>query len=529
MRLSSFVLLAALICPAPAWITITQAKHGVSIGDIYNASIGVTDGNPELTLGYRWSMPTNVGDHTGLGGTITWAWDARLCDKLYIKDQFWFISLVNCDGVRSSMHRAFDTWSMNSKFIKFTDVTEQCTRAGYVPPTYCPYAEVVVSFVPPLPANETFDADAEPAESASHTKISTTFTATSGERPVRGFGNKAVNMWFTVFRPVIETIGGTINFRTDVCWYVDSEFCQGFHDWKRQGGSVGANFTFSFFFLIAWFIAVGFMLYHVALIVKSSTKLHAKLLTETGVDVDGDGLDDPTMTARVETFFAVVAEFPLRGTTLGMLVIMIPWSFFSAVRNCWDCYDFEAAAAHEIGHLLGLGHPDLASQETLPGFLSKGTSSYQMLLAGGERLNATTCVNPWTDVYAGVPPNSAATSVTNGFRRSIMEKLTQDPVSTCLQADDLEALNVLYPDCGGGPVVPVCNKSALNLGWMRIMLFFIGPISFALLAAAVLLLIARRCRARAYNQRAAVRDALDAEAAEAEAAELSQETAKISQ
>ena len=32
---------------------------------------------------------------------------------------------------------------------------------------------------------------------------------------------------------------------------------------------------------------------------------------------------------------------------------------------CWQCYDFEAAIAHEIGHVLGFGHPDTAPHENL--------------------------------------------------------------------------------------------------------------------------------------------------------------------
>ena len=43
-----------------------------------------------------------------------------------------------------------------------------------------------------------------------------------------------------------------------------------------------------------------------------------------------------------------------------ILALFIPPLFYFRVFvPCIACYDFEAAVAHEIGHLLGFQHPDV--------------------------------------------------------------------------------------------------------------------------------------------------------------------------
>ena len=43
----------------------------------------------------------------------------------------------------------------------------------------------------------------------------------------------------------------------------------------------------------------------------------------------------------------------------GTVLCIAPLTFYVHVfRPCFDCYDFESTAVHEIGHLLGLSHPD---------------------------------------------------------------------------------------------------------------------------------------------------------------------------
>ena len=54
---------------------------------------------------------------------------------------------------------------------------------------------------------------------------------------------------------------------------------------------------------------------------------------------------------------ASLAGGSIIGTALRFTLFVLPWPFYDAIFSvCWDCYDFEAGAAHEMGHLLG-HHP----------------------------------------------------------------------------------------------------------------------------------------------------------------------------
>lgn len=62
----------------------------------------------------------------------------------------------------------------------------------------------------------------------------------------------------------------------------------------------------------------------------------------------------------------------------------------------------------------------------------------------------------------------------------------------CLSADDLAGLNALYPDCSHAMSEPVCTRSRIYLGWVRLTIFIFTPIILALLMAMVLSLITQR-------------------------------------
>ena len=112
--------------------------------------------------------------------------------------------------------------------------------------------------------------------------------------------------------------------------------------------------------------------------------------------------EDRTWRARGEAVCAVVARLSLRGVTMRLFLVLSPWAYFLAIfRSCWQCYDFEGATAHHIGHLLGLGNPNEVSEQV---------NSYHAGFASGSApsVNASTCQGDlWADVRPGVPPGAA--------------------------------------------------------------------------------------------------------------------------
>ena len=470
-------LLLALAEHACGWTTISQSSFGVSLEAIKRqfdpAPAAEPWPSPNELLGFLWTMPDDPVSTRGLGGGIAWAWDPALCDKIVhrFEEDLAFMPYVGCHELKAAMHRGFASWADNHAMISFVDVTAECAAIGR-PDAGCPLAEVWVTAMESAatqPTQQRLTADdaviaegndgpglgnggpsgdgavavATPVPSAS-----ATFRYTSGERPLgRARGQPRV----------IETRRATIAFNTQRCWYLDSTFCYYFHSLKGLADPSTVLTVGRSTLLSLWGMACVVILVQLALVLRKQC-------------VAGG-----TVRERCRESLRMLSHWSVTGTAVRMVLIVTPPLFYVKIfLPCWECYDFEAAATHEVGHVLGLSHP----------VAGNSTNVYVHPLAG--RLTNSSCRDPWAAVVQGVPPAELADVEADGLRPSVMKAFTQHNPTVCLQQDDVEALSVLYPDCELSVSSPVCYKTEHNIGWVRLGTYIVGPALLALLLVLVL-------------------------------------------
>ena len=106
----SALLLAALPCVG-GWVSNSQASYGATLASIRAEAYGDSMASAYRSLGWLWTLPKDTSDATGLGQSITWAWDPALCGTLgpKFREDFVALSFLSCHSIKASMGRAFDT------------------------------------------------------------------------------------------------------------------------------------------------------------------------------------------------------------------------------------------------------------------------------------------------------------------------------------------------------------------------------------------------------------------------------------
>ena len=216
-----------------------------------------------------------------------------------------------------------------------------------------------------------------------------------------------------------------------------------------------------------------------------------------------------------------IAAWSVAGTALRIFWSIVPWAFYQFIlQNCWECHDFEAAVAHQMGHLLGLSHPDVPGDDRLG---TPGKNSYNAYLAGGGVMNATNasshCTKVWEDVKQGTPPGLTGSELiyTEGgkcdpgpcglVRTALMARFTASHSTSggCLAQDDYEGLLTLYPVCtsGGVPSAPMCHDTPINIGLLLVLTGLLAPLLLSMAAAFLVQMIAdHRANVRALREQA---------------------------
>ena len=211
-----------------------------------------------------------------------------------------------------------------------------------------------------------------------------------------------------------------IHFNTQTCWYLDNRLL-GFHKYAIGPGAFDIE----------------------GLVLGSSSPPSASRSSprsSTPRACSRASRTRPTASApgRCGTSSRASAGRPLLRPPLRMPPLCYTYIF----RPCMDCYDFEAAVAHEIGHILGFHHPDVHPERnwnaTVP-------------------MSSEICEDSWaTAELTGV---DLAGSIAAD---SIMNSLTKQQARACLTLDDLAA-STPCPTCDDaflGINEPVCIVEA---------------------------------------------------------------------
>ena len=449
---------------APAFVLMPANVTGRVNGDLSRLT----------NFAFRWDTPEQSSLNGGLGGGISWVLDPAFCDAMLPRFPEESVAggftgrFVSCTDIKDAFARGFATWSANHKHVRFRNVldTQACaTSSPDVNDGPCPW-ELYVS---------TDDGVEYPTLAAY--VINHRASAYGGpwwEETVRSPAGVVVSGVDPLRRSVMR-------FQTHICWYLDATFCYYFHSLQDDHG-IDVLLTMRLTLFLLFGLAISRMLFIVVAAAcafgcrdavgekrPGTAEARREIQIARNLSSTASGLAQaaesprsprtPRLDAMMERLaskcggprLARLLDYLATISPLSTIVVIFfcvfPPVFYDRIfLPCWECYDFEAAVAHEIGHVLGFAHPDTAPHENLEQVAN---------------LTNATCTSPW----------SCADLVDYGATagESIMHSLTRNKPRTCLSESDMAGLYLLYPVCDEEiPISVSCTKATRLSGWLRL-------------------------------------------------------------
>ena len=481
---------------ASAILRLLLLQLRLDAGDAYTH---ITTSYPSLDqdrIRFSWSMPELSSEDAGLGNGIQYAVDGGLCERLLprFREQSQHplarilslgVTFVDCIEIYDAIGRGFGTWASNHKQIAFKDVSGVCSRlSGSANASACDVAEVTIDALAPED-----DSEAKLAAFVRNYRAKAVLFSTSTGR--RTTGGR--------YEPADFAIGySEMVFNTAQCWYLDNTFCAPLHAMSEV-----VDIVFRVGLLLMWL--GGWAMLVLWLQDASSRALRELRATSDEVlddpHFEGVGLREAPTAALVAadkrrraccgrygrrlsalaTGFtdAIEGLSALSATACLLLLISPPVGYLQIYAPCIECYDFEAAAAHEIGHVLGFHHPN---DDTKRNF--RATTG---------PMGAAICASPLTDLETNTSASPAP---------SIMFATTTHNARACLSADDLDGLNYLYPSCDvvRASARPFCVKAKRRSGYLRLLLAIGVPVALGVALEQLLACYAARRERKRFTQ-----------------------------